>query len=440
MRRLAAAAHRSRRRGERLFGGRPSRRLPRRHRLERPWPAGGFRRRRARRERHLRSAPAAADRGQWHARARRAAGPGGQPGDLAGAGRTALRHLCRGRGEPRVPPPERNAGCRVDRRRRADEPCRARRRQPFHHGRTVDGSGKRRHRQPRRALPPAMTAAPPLKIETPSGKGSGDENFPVGSFLLPRRLRPHVATYYAFARAIDDIADNPQATPAEKLARLDAMERALDGLPGEDAAAVEKATRLRSSLIATRVDFAHARDLVSAFRQDAVKGRYADWDELMDYCNRSASPVGRYLLELHGEDPAGFRQSDALCNALQVINHLQDCAADYRSLDRVYLPGDWLAAEGADVAMLAAAASTPPLRRVIRRTVARCRQLMPEARALPSVLKSRHLAMESAVIVRVADRLLDELAQRDPVAERVELTKVQFALCGISGAIAGMLR
>jgi squalene synthase HpnC len=285
-----------------------------------------------------------------------------------------------------------------------------------------------------------MTAAPPLKIETPSGKGSGDENFPVGSFLLPRRLRPHVATYYAFARAIDDIADNPQAAPAEKLARLDAMERALDGLPGEDAAAVEKATRLRSSLIATRVDFAHARDLVSAFRQDAVKGRYADWDELMDYCNRSASPVGRYLLELHGEDHAGFRQSDALCNALQVINHLQDCSEDYRRLDRVYLPCNWLKEEGADVAMLAAKRAAPPLRRVILRTVAHCRQLMPEARALPAVLKSRHLAMESAVIVKIADRLLDELAQRDPVAERVELTKMQFALCGISGAVAGMLR
>jgi phytoene/squalene synthetase len=160
----------------------------------------------------------------------------------------------------------------------------------------------------------------------------------------------------------------------------------------------------------------------------------------MDYCNRSASPVGRYLLELHGEDQACFRQSDALCNALQVINHLQDCGQDYRRLDRVYLPGDWLKEEGADVAMLAAEAAAPPLRRVVLRTVAHCRQLMPEARALPAVLKSRHLAMESAVIVRIADRLLDELALRDPVAERVELTKMQFALCGISGVLAGMIR
>src|SRR5262249_44657516 len=140
------------------------------------------------------------------------------------------------------------------------------------------------------------------------------------------------------------------------------------------------------------------------------------------------------------EDRTGFRQSDALCNALQVINHLQDCAADYRELDRVYLPGNWLAEEGADVTMLAAKAATPPLRRGIQRPGAPCRALMPAARALPAVLKSRHLAMESAVIVRVADRLLDELAARDPVAERVELSKVQFALCGIGGAIAGMFR
>ena len=203
---------------------------------------------------------------------------------------------------------------------------------------------------------------------------------------------------------------------------------------------IEKAPALRASLIATSVDFAHARDLVSAFRQDAVKGRYQSWEELMDYCNRSAAPVGRYLLELHGEDRAGFSQSDALCNALQVINHLQDCAEDYRQLDRVYLPRRLARAEGADIDMLAAPAAPPPLRRVIRRTVASCRGLMQDARALPSVLRSRQLAMESAVIVKIADRLLDALASRDPIAERVELTKLQFALCGISGIVSGMFR
>ncbi|MFO1091650.1 MAG: squalene synthase HpnC [Hyphomicrobiales bacterium] len=276
-------------------------------------------------------------------------------------------------------------------------------------------------------------------IETPSGKGAGDENFPVGSFLLPKRLRPHVAKYYAFARAIDDIADNPSATPKEKLARLDAMDLAIQGKQGRDDPALAKAWACRESMLETNVDLAHARDLISAFRQDSLKNRYHDWADLMDYCNRSASPVGRYLLELHGEDKAGFAQSDALCNALQVINHLQDCAQDYAKLDRVYLPGDWLAAEGATVEMLSESRSPKPLRRVIDRCIAASRTLMEKAHDLPGVLKSRHLAMESAVIVEVADRLLDALESRDPVAERVELSKPQFALCAAKGAVAGFL-
>lgn len=271
-------------------------------------------------------------------------------------------------------------------------------------------------------------------VETPSGKGAGDENFPVGSFLIARRLRPHVAAYYAFARAIDDIADNPALAPEEKVARLDAMDRAVRGEHGEGNPAFAKAVALHRSLVETNVDVAHASDLVSAFKQDAVKGRYRDWDDLIDYCLRSASPVGRYLLELHGEDKSGFVQSDALCNALQVINHLQDCAKDHAALDRVYLPGDWMAAEGADVAMLAGPSSPRPLRAVIDRCIDATRRLMVEADRLPGVLRDRRLAMESAVIVNVAWKLLDELSARDPVQERVELTKWQFLACGARGA------
>jgi len=276
-----------------------------------------------------------------------------------------------------------------------------------------------------------------VSVETPSGKGAGDENFPVGSFLIARPLRPHVAAYYAFARAIDDIADNPELEPAEKLDRLDAMDRAL----GEDTSEPRfaKAQALRRSLLETNVDFAHARDLVSAFRQDATKGRYANWAELMGYCDRSAAPVGRFLLELHGEDRQHFVYSDALCNALQVINHLQDCAEDYRDLDRVYLPGDWLAEEGETVEALGRPRASPGLRRVLDRCLAHVRELMGQADLLAGALASRRLAMESAIIVRIAHRLLGELARRDPLAERVELTRAQFLSCGVRGAVGGFL-
>ena len=123
-----------------------------------------------------------------------------------------------------------------------------------------------------------MDATSPGHVETPSGKGAGDENFPVGSFLISRQLRPHVAVYYEFARAIDDIADSPELSPEEKVSRLDAMDKALIGEAGAGDPAFDKAHNLRRSLLETGVDFAHGRDLVKAFKQDAVKGRYASWD------------------------------------------------------------------------------------------------------------------------------------------------------------------
>ncbi|NBC31568.1 MAG: squalene synthase HpnC [Alphaproteobacteria bacterium] len=273
--------------------------------------------------------------------------------------------------------------------------------------------------------------------ETPSGKGAGDENFPVGSFLLPARLRPHVAVFYAFARAIDDIADNPDLAPEDKIARLDGFERALSD-PAHEPAAFAKAHALRDSLAACGVTDRHARDLIAAFKQDAVKPRYADWDELMGYCRLSAAPVGRYLLDLHGEDAAGYPASDALCHALQVLNHLQDCQEDFRTLDRVYLPADWLEAAGESVAALDRPAVSPGLRRVLDQCLDGCEALMAAARTLPGRLTDRRLAMESAVIVRLADRLTVLLRRGDPLAGRVALSRADFARCGMQGMVDGL--
>ncbi len=271
------------------------------------------------------------------------------------------------------------------------------------------------------------------QVEAPSGKGAADENFPVGSFLLPARLRPHVARFYAFARAIDDIADDPDLPPSDKVARLEMMEAGITGAADPQAPGIEKARDMRASLLATNITIRHCQDLVSAFKQDAIKGRYDDWDDLIDYCLRSASPVGRYLLDLHGDGAAEYPCSDALCNALQVINHLQDCADDYASLDRVYLPQDWMRVEGTSVEALAKPSAEPGMRRVLDRCIDGTRQLLATSRQLPGALSSRRLALESAVIVTMAERLTDELAGRDPIAERVELTKPQFMLCGLRG-------
>ena len=180
-----------------------------------------------------------------------------------------------------------------------------------------------------------------VSVEQASGKGRSDENFPVGSVLIRRALRPHVHAFYAFARNADDIADSPDLLAEDKLARLGAMQAVLEGAAADGA---PSAANLRTSLAETGVTDRHALDLLAAFRQDASKTRYADWGELFDYCRLSAMPVGRHVLDLHGEDPgATYPPSDALCAVLQILNHLQDGAKDLAALDRCYLPQDQLA-------------------------------------------------------------------------------------------------
>jgi farnesyl-diphosphate farnesyltransferase len=270
-------------------------------------------------------------------------------------------------------------------------------------------------------------------VESPSGKGRGDENFPVGSWLIRRDLRPHVHAFYRFARNADDIADSPTLSADEKIRRLDRMGAILDGDPGSDSPA---ASAMRASLAATGVTAMHCHDVLRAFRQDAVKLRYRDWDDLMEYCRYSAAPVGRQLLDLHGEGKHTWSASDALCGALQVLNHLQDCAADYRHLDRVYVPLSDLTAEGCTVAALAAPATSPRLRRVLDRLLDNTEALIATASGLPPGVKSRGLRWESAVIVALAGRLARRLRRGDPLAGRVALSKGDFAASFLIGVFA----
>jgi squalene synthase HpnC len=270
-------------------------------------------------------------------------------------------------------------------------------------------------------------------IEAPSGKGRGDENFPVGSWLIRRDLRVHVHAFYRFARTADDIADSPLLTAKDKLQRLDRMAQILDGAPGGESPA---ARAMRESLAATGVTAQHCHDVLHAFRQDAVKRRYGDWDDLMEYCRYSAAPVGRQLLDLHGESRAAWPASDALCAALQVLNHLQDCAADYRALDRVYLPLADLDAAGSGVEALSAPAASPGLRRVLDILLDRTDSLIATARGLPPGVAARGLRWESAVIVALAARLARRLRRGDPLAGRAKLARSDFAAAFLSGVLA----
>ena len=279
-----------------------------------------------------------------------------------------------------------------------------------------------------------MTTAADVK----SGKGSRDENFPVASALIAARHRAPVLAFYRFARAADDVADNPKLSEAEKVRLLDGLEATLLGQNDTDAEALP----LRCALAERAMPPTHALDLLTAFRQDVSKRRYETWDELMAYCRHSAVPVGRFVLDVHGEDKATWGPSDQLCAALQIINHLQDCGKDYRDMDRVYIPLDALAKHGARVEDLGQAKATPALRACITELTLKTQALMPEAANLPRTVRDLRLSAETAVIVKIAGRIIHLLLTRDPLDERVHLSKLQAlsaAARGAAGAIAGKL-
>ncbi len=281
--------------------------------------------------------------------------------------------------------------------------------------------------------PPVSKAAVHSSAIT-TGKAVADEDYPFGSRLVSRRLRPHVAAFYRFARHADDIADDPALAAAGKHARLEALAAVLTGRRAADADTAT-AAELRRSRDATGMGPRHALDLLAAFHRDADNPRCADWDALMDYCRLSAVPVGRFLLDLHGEGARTHAAGDALCAAVQILNHLQDCAADRRALDRVYLPLDRLAAEGLDPAVLDAPACAPALRRVLDGVLDEVDALLATARPLPRLIADRRLALEAAVILSLAVRMARHLRRADPLRRRVRLPWT----AAVGGTVSGLL-
>ena len=272
--------------------------------------------------------------------------------------------------------------------------------------------------------------------DTGSGKSHRDENFPVASILAPRYRAP-VMCFYNFVRAADDISDHPTLHGDEKLALLDRLDNALTGVGPDE----EVATRLRLICAERGLDVQHARDMLVAFRRDVTKLRYDNWDELIDYCRYSAMPVGRFVCDVHGENAARtWPANDALCAALQVINHLQDCAKDYRSLNRVYLTQDALAAHGATVEMLAAARAPEPLRATIRDLNEKTARLLDQSRPFADLIDDTRLAMNVGAIQALAEELVARLRVADPLSEKVHAGKLGFALTGARGAGAALAR
>lgn len=273
-------------------------------------------------------------------------------------------------------------------------------------------------------------------VELRSGKGHHDENFPVASRLIHPRHRAIILAFYNFVRTADDIADHISLKAEEKLKLLDGLE---DGLVGK-AGASEEARRLRQALEERGLPPRHAQDLLHAFRMDARKLRYHNWDDLIDYCRYSAMPVGRFVLDVHGESRKSWNYSDPLCAGLQIINHLQDCGLDYRNLDRVYIPLEAFARADARVESLGGRAADPALRRCFDEICRGVDDLLRKAEPLALAVNDLRLGLEIAVIQRLAIVLSKRLSRRDPLSGRVHLSTGETAATSIAAVVRGLSR
>ena len=274
-----------------------------------------------------------------------------------------------------------------------------------------------------------MTDADALR----SGKGHRDENFPVASFLIHPRHRDVILAFYNFVRTADDIADHATLAASDKLRLLDRLEGGLLGANDADAVAV----RLHAALDRRGLSPKHAQDLIAAFKLDVTKLRYRDWDDLISYCSLSAMPVGRFVCDVHGESRALWPANDALCAALQIINHLQDCKDDYRNLDRVYIPQDALAASGSNVEALGGERASPALIECLHRLAARTDTLLSESDGFAAAIGDWRLGLEVSVINTLAHRLTRILQVRDPLRENVHLGVPAVAGCTLIGILSG---
>ncbi len=277
-----------------------------------------------------------------------------------------------------------------------------------------------------------MTSASDLR----SGKTHRDENFPVASWIIHPRHRALILAFYNFVRTADDIADHATLAAEEKLHLLDLLEAELLGKGDTQPEAV----KLRQALAGRSMPPRHALEVLTAFRMDVTKLRYENWDEVIHYCRYSAMPVGRFMLDVHGESTSTWAASDALCAGLQINNHLQDCAKDFRNLNRVYLPRDALAAAGASVEELGVGRASTPLLQCLHALAARTESLLNESKPLAAEVKDFRLGLEISVIQAFADKIVSMLKVRDALSERVHLSPIELVAYSIGGIASEMAR
>ncbi|PKO26252.1 MAG: squalene synthase HpnC [Betaproteobacteria bacterium HGW-Betaproteobacteria-8] len=234
------------------------------------------------------------------------------------------------------------------------------------------------------------------------------ENFPVASALLPMRLRQPIGMIYSFARQADDFADEGDLLPDERLALLDGFRQELDRIHDKTGPEIAFFVSLQDTINQHQLPLQPFYDLLDAFSQDVTKSRYADFGEVMDYCRRSANPIGRLLLHLYGKaTPRNIGMSDAICSSLQIINFLQDVAIDYKK-DRIYFPQDEMRKYRIDESQIADGRTDGTWRLFMEFEIKRARNLLQAGAPLGLVLPGR-IGLEMRTIIAGGERILQKL-------------------------------
>lgn len=267
-------------------------------------------------------------------------------------------------------------------------------------------------------------------------KKQSDENFPVASLFIAPELRPLVNNYYIFARAADDIADNPRQSAASKLKQLDQLENIFLGLQKYNGKKLAFANRLRHDFENENLSTSLVTDLMVAFRRDADGFEYQTWGQLMDYCRYSAAPVGRFMLAIHDESPSTYLPGASLCTALQIVNHLQDIKYDWHNLQRLYLPSDLMQEYDVSSADLERSQSTPQLQKLISHIVGLTYGLLKEGALLPTIIRNRRLRFQVCIILSLTNIMLKKIEKGDVLSRELKLSHWDW----FRGAVGGVFR
>ena len=254
-------------------------------------------------------------------------------------------------------------------------------------------------------------------------KTQNQENFPVASRLFRAQDRAIITHYYNFARYCDDIADNPTLPTQDKLQKLDFAESSLFGK-----GALHQAQVLREDFIREKFDFSLATDLLVAFRKDAQNVSYKTWAQLLDYCQYSAAPVGRFMLALFNENPSTYLPATALCSVLQIVNHLQDLKDDALFLKRFYIPEDLMKKYKVSQKSFTAPSCSKSLQKLLNDVINRIYSLLKDAHILPSIIKSRRLRIYVCITMALTNILINKLSHTDILAKKTKLTVYDWIL------------